>query len=298
MNLYLKRIKQSVVAAAFLYFSVLQAGTQGHCAELIIIGDVKLKPVADVISGIKKSLGSSIRVIPTNDINDNLGRIFATENGKVVVALGKDAVDKTIFLPPTIPVISSLVIIPPKVIRPNTTCIYIATPVNEYLALLRHYFPSLKRIAAAGSPDTLRLLGAGSEGYIFPRQASNSFDLVNKVKQLTGFDALLLMPDVSLLTSTALDEIYLHSFRNRLPVIGVSEKHVRQGALFALVFNAQDLGRQIGEKSAEILGGSDISLLPSLNTRKFDLFINTETAQKMGIAVSEELVRRAKKVYP
>jgi ABC-type uncharacterized transport system substrate-binding protein len=83
-----------------------------------------------------------------------------------------------------------------------------------------------------------------------------------------------------------------------VPVFGVSEKHVNQGSLFALVFDSHTIGRQLGEKATEVLSGGGLVLSQSFPARKYNLYLNAETAQKMGIVLPGELVRRARKVYP
>ena len=151
----------------------------------------------------------------------------------MVVALGREALEEALRLPSSISVIYDLVITPPVVKRPNTTGCYIAIPVKEYASVVRKYLPSIKRIAVVGSPDLVRSLEGPADLRLLTYKVRNSFELVETVKQLDSVDAILLLPDVTLLTSAALEEIYLYSFRRGIPILGISEKDVRQGALFA-----------------------------------------------------------------
>ncbi len=277
---------------------MLSLANTSWCAEIIILGDTQLKPVAEVIAGIRKTVHSSPKIIAPADVKGSFSKTVAAEDAKVVIALGKEAVEKALQLPSNIPVICSLVIAPPKSTRPNFTCGLMATPVSEYLNFIRQYFPVFKKVAVVSSPEIQRSMLTGFQGQLAVHQADTSFEFISKIRQLNGVDALLLLPDVSVLTSTALDEVYLHSFRHKVPVFGVSEKHVKQGSLFALVFDTQSIGRQLGEKAIEALSGADLAPSQSFTARKFNVYLNTDTAQKMGVVIPDELLRRAKKVYP
>ncbi len=201
-------------------------------------------------------------------------------------------------LPPAIPVIYDMVVIPPPINRPNTTGFYMATPVKEYVDLIRSHLHSIKQIAVVGSRDQLHLLAGGDSPYMTPYSVKNTVEFVNKVKQLNGTDAILLLPDSSLLTVTALEEAYLVSFRKGIPLLGISEKSVREGALLALVVDMGNVGRLIGEYAANALKGMDIGHLPPSPPRRFELYLNTETARKMGIRIPDEMIRMAKRAYP
>jgi putative ABC transport system substrate-binding protein len=111
------------------------------------------------------------------------------------------------------------------------------------------------------------------------------------------FQALVLIPDVSLLTAAVMEQMFLYSFRKNIPLLGISESNVRQGSLYALVFEPAGLGRQLGEMAAAVLNGAGAGSIAQAAPRTYNLYLNMATARKMGIPVPDELVRRAKKVY-
>jgi ABC-type uncharacterized transport system substrate-binding protein len=121
---------------------------------------------------------------------------------------------------------------------------------------------------------------------------------VDTVRQLDAAGAILLLPDASLLTSAAMDEAYLLSFRKGIPILGVSERNVREGALAALVVDMVNVGKLIGGLAAKALKGESIDRVPPSPPRKFDLYLNTATARRMGIPIPSEVIRMAKRLYP
>jgi len=53
-----------------------------------------------------------------------------------------------------------------------------------------------------------------------------------------------------------------------------------------------------GRRPQSAIISSDVGQYPPSPPRKFELFINLDTAKKMGISIPGELVKKAKKVYP
>lgn len=267
-------------------------------SDVIIIGDARLKPVVEIIGGIRKTLDASVKTFSPSEIKGRLKGIVEKEGARVVVALGREAISDALLLPSSIPVIYDLVVTPPQVNRANTTGFYMATPVKEYSDLIRNHLNAIRKMAVVGSHDQLLVLAKDEQQQVSSYTVRNSFEFVNIIKQLDAADAILLLPDVSLLTSTAMEEAYLISFRKKIPLLGISERHVKEGALFALVVDPVSVGRQIGEYATRAIKGVSIGQIPPSPAKRFELYLNAGTARKMGIRLPDEMVRMAKRVYP
>jgi ABC-type uncharacterized transport system substrate-binding protein len=265
---------------------------------VIVVGNTELKPVNEIIKGIKETLDSPVKTYLPSDIKGKLGGIAAKEEAKVVIALGREALEEALKLPESIAVIYDLVITPPPINRSNTTGVYMATPVKEYVDLVRTYLPSIRQIAVVGSHGLMRILDGVGKPHVASYSVTNSLELVSTVKHLDAADAVLLLPDVALLTASAVEEVYLFSFRKNIPLLGISERHVKQGALLALVFEPVSVGRQLGERASDAIRGIDIGMVPPSPSQKFELYINKDTAKKMNINIPAELLRKANRVYP
>lgn len=265
---------------------------------MIIVGDTHLRPVNNIISGIKENLNSTLKIYSPSDVKGRLKGIAAKDEARVVIALGREALEEALKLPTSIAVIYDLVITPPKIDRPNTTGVYMATPVKEYVELIKNYLPQIRRIAVVGSHDLIRILDGTVSPQVSTYSVRNSFEFVSAVKQVESTGAILLLPDVGLLTDTTIEEVFITSFRKNIPILGISEKHVKHGALLALTFNSVSVGKQLGEKASKALKGVDIGTIPPSPSSEFDLYININTARKMGIHVPFELLRKAKRIYP
>ncbi len=280
-----------------LLFSLLLFSSPALAAEVLIVGDIQYKPVADVVSEIKSGLRWQVKEYAIADVKGKLDGIVERENARIVVALGMDAVGEALRLPPSIAVVYGLVIAPPKSARSNVTGVYMSTPASEYVSTVRKYLPSIKKVSVVGSQNLLNALLGSDHTQVAAYHVSSSSDLVNTLGRLGDADALLLLPDVNLLTSSVMENVYLFSFRKNIPLLGISEGNVKQGSLFALVFDPKTVSRQIGEKVQNLLKGVAAAEIPPSPPRKFNLFVNTNTARKMGIDIPDEMLKKARRTY-
>lgn len=266
--------------------------------EVLIVGDMQYRQVADVAAEIRAAVRPQVKDFTTSDVRGRLEKVVERENARVVIALGVEALTEALRLPVSIPVVYGLVIAPPKSGRANTTGVYMATPVSEYIAIARKYLPSMVRFSVVGSHSLMNYLLGAEGAHVSPYRVSSSPELMSAVNRINNSPAILLLPDANLLTSSVMENVFLFSFRNSIPVLGVSEGNVKQGSLFALVFEPRGVGRQIGEILNKILQRIEAGDIPSSPPRKFNLFINTNTAKKMNISIPDEMLNKARKIYP
>jgi len=253
--------------------------------------------VADVVSEIQVSLRTQSSGYATAEIKGRLAAVVEREDAQVVVALGMGAVSEALHLPPSIAVVYGLVVVPPKSGRANVTGVYMSPPVSEYVSTVRRYLPALAKVSVVGSQSMIKSLSGGESGHIAAYNVGSSSELVTTVNRLVDAKSLLLLPDVNLLTAPVMSNVYLFSFRKNIPLLGISEANVKQGSLFALVFDPKAVSRQIGEKVQTILNGTDAGEIPASSPGKYNLYINSSTAQKMGITLPDEMLKKAKRVY-
>ncbi len=289
---------QAELLAALCICFLFLLPSRSLSADIFIVGDTKYKPVADVVSQIRSTIRMKVNVYGTSDVRGRLGSIARSEGARMVVALGKDAVDEALKLPPDITIVFGLVIAPPKTSRTNITGVYMSTPVSEYISTVRRYLSSIRKISVVGSQDLIKVLDGTHHNHVSSYRVGSSSELVNTIDRLDNSDAVLLLPDTALLTSAVMDRVYLFSYRKNIPLLGISENNVKHGSLFALVFDPSGVGRQIGEKVLDALGTSNPGQIPPSPPAKFNLCLNTNTARKMGITIPEEMIRKAHKIYP
>jgi putative tryptophan/tyrosine transport system substrate-binding protein len=292
------RFSRILLTASLVLFALQAFSCPAAAARVLIVGDLQYALVADVAADIRAVIRTQVKEYASAEVRGRLSSVVEREGAQVVVALGMDAVAEALRLPPGVTVVYGLVVSPPKSSRSNLTGVYMSPPVSEYLTVVRRYFPTLGRISVLGSPTMIRSLAPGNYAQVTTYPVAGASELVSTMNRLTDSQALLLLPDVNLLTSSAMENIYAFSYRKNVPLLGISEGNVRQGSLLALVFDPKSTGWQIGEKVQSILNGEEADEHPPSPPKKYNLFLNTNTARKMGIGMPAELLKKAKKIYP
>jgi ABC-type uncharacterized transport system substrate-binding protein len=247
-------------------------------------------------------------ILAADLIRRRVAVIVAT--GGTAPALAAKAATTTIpivFTMPDDPVQLGLV---PSLSRPggNLTGVYflIGELVPKRLELLRELVPAMTRVAVFVNPANparaeFQVKGAESAG----RQMALRIQIINAATAReinTAFatlarerpDALLVSPDpfyvvrrVQLATLAARHAIPT-SFSNRDPV--------EVGGLMSYGTNIADAYRLAGAYAGRILRGAKPADLPVVQSTKFELIINAQTALMLGLTVPDKLLATADEV--
>jgi putative ABC transport system substrate-binding protein len=284
---------------AALFFLCLRASLT-FASDVVIVADTRLKPVADVISTIRDELPFETEVLTPDIGNDRLNGLVNASGARVVVALGTEAATMGLSLPDNISLVYGLVIKPLQTSRENITGIYLATPVSEYTSLFARYTPFIKRLGIVFENEMTDLVTPVIAPFCtIPMAAGTPYEFIDAIASLRQkVDAFLLLPDRHLLSATATEELYRISFSEKIPVIGVSERHVKMGSLMALVFDEMRMAKQIADAVKKVLARGSASGIPVVPAERFNLFLNLHTARTMKIELPDELVGLARRTYP
>jgi putative ABC transport system substrate-binding protein len=105
------------------------------------------------------------------------------------------------------------------------------------------------------------------------------------------------IPDKLVLSRNTAKPILLASYRNRIPLVGLSFKWVKAGALYALERDYEDIGTQCGEMAQKILQGAAVTTLPPEPPRKVIYALNRKTIENMNINMPNTLLSNAVKIF-
>jgi putative tryptophan/tyrosine transport system substrate-binding protein len=103
-------------------------------------------------------------------------------------------------------------------------------------------------------------------------------------------DALFMLPDSLAIAHT--NDFVAATLARNLPFSSPTGEQVRQGALVAFGINFYEAGRQAARLADQILRGQDPADLP-VEEAEFFLTINLETADAIGLPISDEILNQA-----
>ena len=107
-------------------------------------------------------------------------------------------------------------------------------------------------------------------------------------------DALVVGPDSMFFNRRV--QITTLAARHVLPAIYNAYDYAEAGGLMSYGTNIADAWRQVGVYTGRILKGAKPADLPVVQSSKFELVINTETARMLGLTVPDKLLVAADEV--
>jgi putative tryptophan/tyrosine transport system substrate-binding protein len=223
----------------------------------------------------------------------------------LIFAVGIWALQAVLSQPTTIPVVYAMVLNPPSVVGDgkNVTGASMNVPVEEAIRLFKQL--GIKRVGTIFTRTRTGYLVKRAESLarheglqLVTREITSPKEITAALESLQdGIDALWILPDETTLTQPALQQMLLFSYRRKIPVLGLSERHAQLGALFALSFaSSEDIGRQAAELALAILSGTKATEIPYTTPRQVSLTVNLKTAGKLGIEVPKTILGRATSV--
>jgi putative ABC transport system substrate-binding protein len=228
------------------------------------------------------------------------------QNPALIVALGSTATRFAIDSFKQIPICACM-LIEDSLIRnkSNVSGVSLSFPVTTHLQWLDRFIPHGRAVAVLYNPDknaaeleNMQREAAKLGIPLVPEAVEEASALDNVLKRLPSqVAALWSFDDAAIFTPQSAETLLLYSFRNRIPLIGLSNQWVKAGALYALDRDYIDMGRQCGELALRMLHGSPAQQAVE-TPRKVVYAINLQTAEHMKLELPKTLIREANEIYP
>jgi putative tryptophan/tyrosine transport system substrate-binding protein len=178
--------------------------------------------------------------------------------------------------------------------------------VAKRLALLHELLPGVARVAAFINPaDASRAEALREEVEVAARTVGMQLQILNPstnreidaafsvlVRERT--DALFVGPDA--FYNSRRVQLANTAARHVIPTAFAVREYVDAGGLMSYGTSLADMYREVGAYCGRILKGAKPSDLPVLQSTKFELVINAQTARMLGITVPPSLIARADEV--
>jgi putative ABC transport system substrate-binding protein len=190
-------------------------------------------------------------------------------------------------------------------VRKNISGVSMEIPAGKFLAAIREVFPKARRVGIIYNPGqsdafVRQALGAAQQQGItlVLHKAERSSEVPSLIDALRGkIDVFLMLPDVTVVTPETVKYLLLFSFQSKVPVFSFSDKYVEMGALAALSIVPFDIGVQAGEMARKLSNGYSNGTPYRVDARKAVLSINRTVAGKLGIRISDTVLKKAEDVH-
>lgn len=177
-----------------------------------------------------------------------------------------------------------------------------ASPIDKQLELLQKLLPNSKKIGVV-----YNMSEQNSEIQVINlKEIAKNYGLEVEVIGISNVNEMAQALDVILpkidvlytpadnLVASSMPIIVEKSTRAKIAIIGAEGAHVEAGALATEGISYYNLGKQTGEMALEILRGKKPSDLEITTLSETELIINKESADKLGIKIDSELLKKAK----
>lgn len=190
---------------------------------------------------------------------------------------------------------------------PNVTGITTRSPFEGMATLIRELIPHARRVGTLFTPSELNsviykdwfaetLKRDGIELVAVP--VTGSAETAEAIDALCRqqLDAVCQVADNT--TRPGFGLIIRKATESGLPVFCFETNHVKTGAVLALARDYYDASVEAGEVAVRVLRGENPATIPFANTRSETLTINPAAAAKVGLAIPESVLARAKIFTP
>lgn len=272
--------------------------------RVVVISSYNDPPYQKALSGIAQGLGKisfETYTLPAAD-ETNLKQTVQTAD-TVLLSLGARATDFILGANPN-PALVGCLLLSSEPLRqlPRAQAATLDIGAEQQVLWLKKLLPRARDIGIVYDPGqngkrvealATALRKAGLRPVLQAVRTPN--ELPGALDKLSNeIDVLLGLPDATVFTTQTSKAILLYSFRQRIPLIGLSESWVKAGALYALEWDYEEMGRYCGQMAARLASTSRST--PPMPA-KFALSLNLRTAGHMKINWSDELIQTAAKTY-
>lgn len=171
----------------------------------------------------------------------------------------------------------------------RSTAIYMDQPLSRQIQLLRTALPQARTIGVlVSSPPAvlaeLKPLAEAAGLTVNVRTAAEPSGLAAGLSEVLAVsDVLLVLPDAEIYRSDTIRNILLETYRQRVPMIGLSQNYVRAGALCAVYSTPQQFAEQTARVVSEF---AKHRKLPDYQyPQEFEVSVNTQVARSLGLTI-------------
>lgn len=278
-----------------------------HAARVTILLSEETAPYREVANAIVTDLATEAKAgleIQVVNLAESPNSDVGPKN-TLIVTVGSAATQRASALSSQTPILATLIprrsfeIIAAgskgKLEQGRLAALYLDQPLDRQVALVKAALPRARSFGTL-----LGLQSHGQSGLI--RSAAEKFqlkpvlssivsedELFQGLQQMvTEVDAIVAVPDNTIINRQTIRNFLLTTYRARIPVFGYAQSHVEAGVLAAVFSTPSQIGQQAGEMVRKIVKSHLTSLPPSEYPRYYTVKANYSVARSLNIALPDE----------
>ena len=188
---------------------------------------------------------------------------------------------------------------------PNVTGVTTLGAYEEAIDYLRKCLPSARSVGTIFVPSEVNTVAnknqlqqvanrAGVELVAVP--ANTSAEISDASLALCSMKIEALCQIAGNLTASGFVSIVQAANRSKLPIFGFMTSQARQGAVLVVARDYYDGGKEAAEIAARVMRGESPAAIPFQPLHKTRLIVNLEAARALGMALPQDVVKRADEV--
>ncbi len=294
-----------LITLAVLCWLAVVLPWQAYAEEVLIVNSLPIKPYQQAIDGLNQVLGNTSylevktiqrvesEVFYAGSIKGNniFNRKIRDQQGQIIVAVGSKALAAVADI--TLPIVYLMAANPEKIIqgKTNITGVSLTVDPGKQLAAIIALLPSIKNIGIiynpANSADQIASLESSAKKNTSLTLLTKRVALAKAVNAAlaelgTSVQAVLLVPDTTVVTSANLDIFSLYSLNKNKPLIAFAPQYLKHGASLAIYSTPEAMGQQAGHMVLRLLGGKNIAEMPPETSQTITVQINQRILHKLG----------------
>ncbi len=188
----------------------------------------------------------------------------------------------------------------------NMTGVYVNSPFQKMIDIIRQCFPKARRIGTLFSPgesnsvyikDVFTDFVRKNDLEIVTVPVNTSVEVSEAAESLVqrGIDAFCQIGDNA--TSAAFPSIVRVADQAKIPLFCFSTFHISQGALIAVANDHFDSGREAALLAVRVMRGESPGSIPLKPAQTVKIAVNLEAAKKNGFTLPESFIGAADEVF-
>jgi putative tryptophan/tyrosine transport system substrate-binding protein len=277
--------------------SILIVGISEARPVVVSVQSVDVLPYNEALRGFNSVCqAESKRIVLSESPIGGLAQQLTGMAPDLVLAIGLDALRAVKALSHR-PILYMMVLNPESVLKEGTdiTGVSMNLPQEKQLDIILKVLPGVTRVGLLYDPEnTGRLvarnqkaaIGAGIR--ILARVVKTAREVPQALIQMEEApQALLLLPDLTVISPETLEFLFNYSMTRKIPVIAFSEQYLALGAFMSISLDVYELGRQTGDMANMIFDGKPLKRISPAEAQKAVVTINRTVAENLGIPINK-----------